>query len=399
VFVLSLPVLGILMILKKRIREGFGQRLGIYGKEILGKLKDRDIHLWIHAASVGEVNLIKKISSFPAENTLITCTTVSGVKIAQQNFPESIAVLLPLDFIFLAKRLKKIAEPDKVIILETELWPGLIHSLKDKRIIIVNARLSDKKFPYYYFFRKYVNKFLEMTDMVYARDEENYKKFMKLGLNENKIKILGDLKNYFEYPVIPDEDKFLKPENPVIVFGSTHSGEETIIIDAFKKLREKFNELAVVISPRHLERLKEVRELLDKNAIGYINWSEKKDSIKPGETILVDTMGQLAAIYSLGNIAFVGGSMVPVGGHNIIEAAVWKIPVIIGSYSNNFKEMVAKYIDSGGVRVANSVDDLYNIFNELLSSREIRKDMGERNYRTCLENKSMIENNMKDVLL
>lgn len=395
---LGLPFLTAWIYFKKCAAEGLCERLTLYPPLLKKELKSKKWHLWVHAASVGEVKLLQKIPGFYKENAIITCTSVAGRNIAMELFPKAVSVLMPVDFLILLKRLKKLIKPAKLWILETELWPGLIYNFRDLNVSLINARLTDKNFPRYYFFRNYFIKIFKWIDNVYVRDKENLIKFKRLGVSEGKLKMLGDLKYHFEIPDISEDAVFKKTLHPVIVCGSTHRGEEKILLQVFKDLKEEFGNLSLIISPRHLDRLKEIKDLFEENNIKYTRWSEKQDTVYPGEVVLVDRMGELAKIYSLSTVAFVGGSLVGAGGHNIIEPALWRVPVVIGPYFDHFKNIVETFQSKGGLKVAGDARDLYNILRQLLLSENLRKEMGEKNFAVAMEGKKQIEENLKYLL-
>lgn len=397
VILIFLPFILIYIYFKKGAVCGLSERLTLYSSLLKKEFKSKKYQLWIHAASVGEVKLLKKIPGLSEKNTIITCTTISGKKIAGELFSDITAVLAPVDFLFFMKRFKKFVKPPKVLIVETELWPGLIYSIKNLKVLLINARLSKKKFPMYYLFRKYLRKLFSWIDIVYVKDKENYLRFKRLGVSEEKLKILGDLKYYFEIPDI-NTDILKKPEHPVIVCGSTHKDEERILLEIFRDLKIEFENLSLIISPRHLNRLEEIKELLTKNDIKYTLWSEKHKRVECGEVVLVDKIGELTKIYSLSTIAYVGGTMVKVGGHNIIEPASWGVPVITGPHFENFNSVVRLFKINGGLKVAEDSEDLYNILKRLLIYSDLRKEMGEKNKTLATLKKKEITEKLKQIL-
>ncbi len=378
--------------------DGLCERFTLYPSRLKEKLKNTQYRLWIHAASVGEVRLLQMLPGFPEKHVFITCTNVTGRNLARKYFPDNDAVLLPVDLIFLIKRLKSMISPAKVVILETELWPGFIFSVKELKVNLINARLSDKKYAWYLFFKKYFKEIFKWIDSIYVRDEENLDKFRQIGVENNRLIMQGNVKYNYTVPDLGEEAVFKKPDHPVIVCGSTHSDEEEILIDTFKELKHEFSQLSIIISPRHLNRIKEIENILGKKDVPYTKWSERNGALQEGEVVLVDKMGELSRIYSISKIAFIGGSMVPAGGHNIIEAAVWGVPIVTGRYYYNFSNMVEYFVRSGGLRVANDSKDLYTILREIFSSEELREEMGRKNYMTALNKKEEITDKLKNIL-
>ncbi|MFH1414860.1 MAG: glycosyltransferase N-terminal domain-containing protein [Elusimicrobiota bacterium] len=397
VIILFLPFFTLWIYFRKGAMTGLSERFTIYNPSLKIKLKEK-YTFWVHAASVGEVKLLGAIPEFPAEKTLITCTTVSGKKLACELFPRITAVLMPLDFIFLIRRLLYMIKPEKVIIFETELWPGFIYALKDSDTILVNARLSKTRLPVYLLFKKYFLKILMWINTIYASDKDNYDRFRQIGVPGRRLKILENLKYCYDKPDIEGDKRLEKPEHRVIVCGSTRIGEEEPLIAVYERLKKKYNGLSLVISPRHLKRTEEVKDLINAKGLVCTMWSGKTGKLEPGETVLVDTMGELPKIYSLSTVSFVGGSLVPVGGHNVIEAAVWGVPVVIGRHFWNFTSIVTLFREKAGLKVAADRDDLYNILDNILENNDIRQSMGRSNAVLAKNMKQQTEEKLKNMI-
>jgi len=381
IIVSCLPLIVPYIFFKKDAKFGLHERLSIYPGRLKKKLKDRNVSLWVHAASVGEIRLLKNIPDFPRQGTVISCLTPQGKRVAEKLYPEMPVIFLPADIVFFIKRLKRILNPQKVLIIETEIWPGFIYSLRHIPVILFNARLSGKKFPFYKKTAFLLKKVFNWIDKIYAMDAVNYRRFLEFGINEKKITVLGNLKYNYTPPDIKNIDgKYSQPGIPVVVCGSTHKGEEEALSEVFLKLREKVKELVFIVSPRHLERIKDVRKLMEGKGIAVSLWSEKKGQIKAGEAFIVDTMGELASVYSLASVVFIGGTLYDYGGHNVIEAAACRKPVIVGPFGGNFKTIISDFQRAGGLEVAKDGKDLYNIILSLLRDREKNRIYGEKNY-------------------
>ncbi len=357
------------------------QRLGFYTaaeKRKLSLLKGR---LWVHAASVGEVKLVSKIPLFSNRELILTTSTFSGKKLAKKLFPSSAAVIMPLDLIFLWKRFLKITSPGGLVIAETELWPALIFSAPAPRVLF-NARMSDDKYRTYIKLGKVMEPLLSRFDALFARDKENLKRFIERGASPEKVKLLGNLKFLQPRPKREYSDPRLHTEGqPVIVAGSTHPGEEEIIIRTVKDLRKEAPSLSLIISPRHIKRASAALKELKKEGCPSRLWSLKKGLIKKGENIVVDTMGDLFKIYSAASAVFVGGSFSRGGGHNVIEPAVWGKAAVIGPSYYNFREEVNYFRRRGGLKVAEKEINLYNILIDWIRDEEKRIEDGKRNFR------------------
>ena len=282
--------------------------------------------------------------------------------------------------------------------MESEFWPGLLWTVRNIPVTLFNGRISVKKFKLYLYLGKSFRKLFDWIDVIYPQDEENFNRFKKIGVSRGKLKISTNLKYNFCRPDIhPDDRRFLKVAHPVWVCGSSHRGEEKILIDVFNKLKQSFNNISLILSPRHLERVDEVGGLLRKSGIKYSLWSERTHWVEPGEVILIDRMGELAKIYSLSTIAFVGGTLVDVGGHNIIEAIMHRVPVVVGRYPGNFKSVVDSFSKDGGLKVARGGDDLYNIMLEMLGKRSYRESIADMGFNILMKKKLEVQKVMQSL--
>ncbi|MBN2406768.1 MAG: hypothetical protein JXJ19_03625 [Elusimicrobia bacterium] len=396
--VIALPFAVGWIYFKKGAMTDLAERFTIYGREIRERLKGGNYRLWVHAASVGEIKLLQKLPGFTGAGTMITCTTSSGKKVAGQLFPEAAALIMPLDFVFLIKRLKRLCGPERVIILETELWPGLIHTLKDRKIFLLNARLSPGKFAVYRMMKPLLCGIFASVEKIYARTAGDKAMFEKLGVPKGRLRILGDMKYNFARPGIDTRDRrFSRPGFPVIVCGSTHAGEEDILMDIFEELKDRYRELSMVISPRHVERAGDIASRAGKRALKYSMWTDMAGAIEKNELIIVDVIGELARIYSLAQIVFIGGTLVPAGGHNVIEAAVWGVPVVIGPYFDNILDTVEEFRTSGGLRVAGDGKELGRIIFGLLGDPGRMRKMGQNNIDLAFRKKQGLLDSIGDI--
>ncbi len=383
VFAAILPLGVILLFLKKSFRTSLHQRLALYSGTEKKALESVKGSVWIHASSVGEVKLVSKIPAFRNIEAVITTSTSTGRDLAVKLFPGCCAVLMPLDLVFMWKRFLKIAGPSKLFIAETELWPALVFSSAIPKALF-NARMSDEKYGIYKKLGTLMRELLAEFDVIFARDEKNYERFRSVGAAKNSLKLLGNLKYLGEKPSIDLSDpRFTSPDHPVITAGSTHEGEEEIIIKVIQRLRARHPEVSLIIAPRHINRAGAVRKLLDKNMIDNVLWSNKKEPVNPGETIIVDAMGHLSSVYSLSWMVFIGGTFDSTGGHNIIEPAAWGKPVAIGPSYRNFTGEVEYFREYGGLKVANREVNLYNIFLKWLNDSGRREEDGVKNLKAA----------------
>ncbi len=396
-FAAFMPFGVILLMCKKSFRQSLHQRLTLYTKYEKRALESVKNSVWIHASSVGEVKLVSRIPAFNNIKAVITTSTVTGRDLAKKLFPGCYAVLMPLDLVFLWKKFLKIARPSKLFIAETELWPALIFSSGMPKALF-NARMSDEKYGTYAKLASLMKTLLREFDIIFARDKKNYERFLAAGADKKSLKLLGNLKYLGKKPFIDSSDpRFMTVEHPVITAGCTHEGEEEIIIKVVQRLRGRYPDISLIISPRHVNRAGSVKKLLRKNMIEGILWSEKKGPVCSGETIIVDSMGKLSAVYSLSSMVFVGGSFDSTGGHNVIEPAVWGKPVAVGPSYRNFMQEVEHFRLAGGLKVAMGELNLYNIFLEWLKDKKNCENAGAENLAAADKKRQQAYNLNKEI--
>ena len=354
----------------------------------------------MHALSVGEVlsavSLVYTLKEqFPDYELFFTTTSESGNKVARQK----LAALncrfhyLPLDMWWIVRRVVKVIEPDLFVLVETDLWPNLFWCLTRQRtpIVLVNGRVSDRSFPRYRLGRRFVAKALNHIDVLCMQSHEDGRRMRMLGVEASKIKITGNLK--FDQPpaksVKGERDQLIKelgliPPSVAWIAGSTHPGEEGIILRVYSRLRKEFPSLTLILAPRSEQRFDEVFSLAQSSGWEAVRRSQltAEDGRRVQVDVLVlDTIGELARFYSLGNFAFVGGSLVDFGGHNPLEAVQRGLPVVFGPHMTNFREIAAILIASGG---GFQISDEIGLFEQLkgwLVAPATCRDQGKRAQR------------------
>ncbi|MDA3793499.1 MAG: hypothetical protein PF545_07615 [Elusimicrobia bacterium] len=395
--IMFLPVL-IALFFSSSIRKGLPERFTLYGKELKNKLKAVDRAVWVHAASVGEVKILKKLPGFPWKNTVITTTNITGRDLAAKIFPDTPSLLMPLDFIVLLKRFQSLISPVKLIVLETELWPAFIYVNRMNKPVLLNGRLSEDKFKFYYSVRKIFIKILNKMEKIFPKDRENFLRFKKIGVSESRLQPPLNFKFAATRPAVNNSDlRYSSHAAPIIICGSTHTGEEEILVEIYKKLRSSYNNLTMLISPRHLKRVEKIKLLLKDKGVDFKMWSKITENIPERTVVIIDTMGELSKIYSIADIAFMGGSLVPVGGHNIIEAALWEVPAVTGKYIDNFKSVYNIFEKGGGVSIAGSEKELYEIFYDLLSDKKRAERIGKKSAGIIREQQNNINDRFKEI--
>jgi len=406
VFVISFPYLLLRAALGK---HGIGERMGRLPKEKTERLLGEKV-IWFHAASVGEVKALSTIipqvkKSHPEYVLVVSTITKTGKKEAERILKGvKLVFFLPLDLKRFVKRTLDRIKPVAFVLVETEFWPNLIKEAKKSGCLValINGRISEVSLRRYLLVRNLFKQMLSYMDLLCLQSEELKERIILLGADQDKIKVTGNLKFdrlLFARPMDPanetmDKEALKKrlriPDHfKVIIGGSIREGEERILIEVFKRLKQKHKNLTFILAPRHLDRLKHVEGILSDWQMSFIRKSqldglffethaEGEIPLKDQSVILLDTMGELSKIYSLADMAFVGGSLVPVGGHNLLEPAIYGVPVLFGPYVDHFKKEAKILIQSGGGIKVKDEEELYFNLSNLLSDDEIRIKLGKK---------------------
>ncbi|MBZ5569487.1 MAG: 3-deoxy-D-manno-octulosonic acid transferase [Acidobacteriia bacterium] len=384
---LSSPVWLLRLLRHGKYRAGLGERFG----RVPPRLRDPEQRptIWAHAVSVGEVLAVSGLISelqplLPSYRIVISTTTMTGQKLARDRFGEANVFYFPVDFAFAVRPYLRALRPDLVIIAETEFWPNFLRLARQSgaRIAVVNARISDRSFPRYRRFRALIAPVLRQVDVFLAQGDEDRRRLIAIGAPAERVQVSGnlkfDLKPASETPLVAQFKSVLTGIGQVLVCGSTVEGEESIVLRAFAAVRERFPKALMILAPRHPERFAQVVELVATS--GLHSWRRSQwdasQPIGPG-ILLLDTIGELASTYALADIAFVGGSLVPKGGHNILEAAQHGVAIVVGPHTENFRDMVALFRHADAVVIANA-DELAPTFLKLLADENRRHDLGAR---------------------
>jgi 3-deoxy-D-manno-octulosonic-acid transferase len=362
------------------------ERLGLYPGSLTGDKK-----IWIHCASVGEVNILKSFLKFlfmktSPDNIVITTMTVTGRENAKSKYNEIKNIFLaPIDIGFSVKNALRRIKPEVMFIIETELWPGLLYfsSSCDTKLVLVNARLSNNAFRWYRFLKFFFRPLLKKFDLIIAQSEDDRKKFIQLKGEDTNIFVSGNLK--FDIDTTSQQEKIdaklieIFSEKTVFIAGSTHEKEEEIIIKQIPEYLRLFPELKFILAPRHLERLNSIDKLLREYNIRFIKRTQvDSNSDSSFDVLLLDTIGELSSLYQIATIVFIGGTLVPVGGHNVIEPAISGKPVIFGPYYNNFKYACELLLKKGGGICVRDKDELFTKTMELLKDKKTLTDIGKK---------------------
>ena len=377
------------MVRHGKYRKGLGERLGRVPSRLRLPVAAEPV-IWVHAVSVGEVlavgGLVEELQRrLPKHRIFVSTTTDTGQRLAQKRFGEGNVFYFPMDFAFAIRSYSGALRPQLVVIAETEFWPNFLRLAHDSgaRIAVVNARISDRSLPRYRRFRGLLRKVLLHVDLFLAQTSEDAERLREIGAGEDRVRVAGNLKFDIPVPAAPLVVEMLRESlaggaaGPVLVCGSTVDGEEPLLLKAFENVLVQHPRAVMVLAPRHPERFAAVAALLEQMSIRYRRRSVWNGENLAGGVFLLDTIGELAALYALADIAFVGGSLVPRGGHNIIEPAQNGVAIVVGNHTENFRDMVSLFQSRDAVRVVGPAE-LPLMFLELLAKDNERKALGQR---------------------
>jgi len=387
----------------QKYREGMWERLGRVrggrGGHFKGKRparfdQDRPL-IWVHAVSVGEVlavsRLVKSLdAALPEYVVAVSTTTRTGQTLARERFGANRVFYCPLDLPWAVRSWLNALQPKLLVLAETEFWPNLLQGCfrRGVPVVVVNARISDRSWPRYEMLRSLWKPILGRLSRVLAQTETDAVRLRSLGCPET-VKVAGNLK--FDVRVAKEAEvtRMLRPAQApaqvrFLVAGSTLEGEESALLDAWPRLLEVHPDLAMVLAPRHPERFAAVAALLDRSGSRWIRRSawkttppDPRNPLRPDEILLLDTIGELASVYSLAAVAFVGGSLVPAGGHNPLEPAQFGIPIVMGPHYANFRAITEDLMAHDAVRIA-APGELAQTLLRLLAGPDDAGAMGAR---------------------
>jgi 3-deoxy-D-manno-octulosonic-acid transferase len=394
----SLPFVPFLYLLGKRYRMGLGERFGFYGQGVKNAVKGSR-PVWIHAASVGEIlaatSLVEQIKHrFPAHRIVISAFTCTGYELARRTFTKEAVIFFPLDHPWIVKRALLTFDPSLMVFLETEIWPNMLRSAhrRGTPTLLVSGRLSVRSFRKYiclsWFFRDVLRNFTFLG--MQTNDDAN--RAEQLGANPFRVAVTGNVKlagsangrelqtEALDYTNVRSNSAGRR----VLVAGSSHQGEEEILLDVYRRLKQRFPDFKMILAPRHPHRFAEVERLLKASGLAFEKKSQaKRQHLLQPDLFLLDTLGELAASYAAGDIAFVGGSLVNVGGHNLLEPARVRIPILFGPYMANFAALAREMKKRGGAIEVRGAEDLVRVITDLLNDANKRAAMGEAAYQVA----------------
>lgn len=390
---LLLPFISVWLWLNRTYRTHMGERFGRYEQT------PNPVSYWIHAASVGEVlaarPLVEAIlERHPQKRILITTMTPTGRAFVQSSFGERVQLAeFPLDLPFVIRRLLSQFQPRCVIFLETELWPNLLHILQQEAIpvVIANGRLSIKTWRFYMTLHRAFHRQMAKLEWVAAQSGSDAERFITLGAPPERVSVVGNLK--FDVQV----DSRVRPlarelrkawgSRPVFLAASTRDGEELKVLQAFAQVREQYPDALLVLVPRHPGRFDDVAEIVKQAGLSLRRRTDVSDQPVAEQVYLGDTMGELPAFYQAADVIFIGGSLVPLGGHNPLEAAAQGKGVLIGPEQFNFADVYSQLLSSGGALEISNADELAQRVISLFGDTSARKRLGKAAHRVVEENR------------
>lgn len=401
---LVLVVLAAPVFLYRLIREaGFGERLkqsfGWLPPETVAKVANKNA-IWLHAASVGEIvatsPMVKEIKKeMPDSVVVISVVTASGYDMAKRIIPEADGVIFfPLDLPWLSCHVVKKIAPQAFLLVETELWPNFLKASRKAGIpvMMVNGRIGDKSFGNYRYLGSVLQDMLQTVVKFCMQSSIDAQYIIKLGADPQRVMVTGNTKYDQTYTdVSEDEQKLLisqygfAGQRPIIIAGSTHKGEEESLFASFGKIRNRFPQACLVIAPRDIQRADELVSMAAASGHRAVKRSRlEKENAGGHNTVILDTIGELGRVYSIADVVFVGGSLIPQGGHNILEPAAHGKPIVVGPHMFNFKDIYALLSDRKACITAKDPALLTDKLLAVLENKELSETMS-KNARAIIE--------------
>lgn len=372
-FYIIKPIAAMSMKRRGYTQDSINRKCGVIPEEGFSK---EDNVIMFHGVSVGEAvaleNLVKASrKEFPDIKIVVTTGTHTGQDIAKKKLGETADLItyFPADFPCCIKKFLDKVNTKVVFIAETEIWPNFAMECKKRgiKLYIINGRISDSTFKSYNALKWVFKYFLSFYTGIFTQSEDDNNKFLTIGANPETTKKMGNLK--FDVKK-PDGIKFDKNGVRVLLAGSTHQGEDIIVLNVFKKLKEKYSDLKLILAPRHLTRTEEVKELIAQTGFASDLRSNNRDNLDEIDILQLDTLGELGKMYEHADISFIGGSFNKTGGHNPLESIVWNKPVISGPSTHNFKDIYTIIKNAHAGFVVKDEDEFFEIADKMLADKE-----------------------------
>ena len=382
-FILILPFWLVAGIFKRKLISGFKEKCGYFDAP---ELKDTIV---FYGVSVGEVialeNLIKKTKE-TFDNKIVVCTgTQTGQEIAKKKLGEvaDFITYFPFDFPFCVGHFLNKINPKTIVVAETELWPNFARLVRNRGInlMIINGRISDRTYKSYKKLSFFFKSVLKNYTQILTQSKQDNEKLISIGANSDTTRVMGNLK----FDIAKKNCDIDLGQGRIIVVGSTHAGEDEVILPVFAKIKKDFSDIKLLIAPRHPERYDAVKNLIEQTGLGW-GLRSNGDKFDEKDIIMLDTMGELGKVYALCEFAFIGGSFNKTGGHNPLEATVFEKPVISGKSTHNFKDIYALLTQNGAAKIVTDADELESYMKKLLSDSEFYA-------QCCADCKNVFEEN------
>ncbi len=401
--------------IKGKHRDGFLSRFGVVPKDVREKLFGKKV-IWIHAVSVGEMAQAVKLTGALRNKYqdlcfVLTATTAAGKAFAEKHKdPRDFAIYFPVDFRSSVNAFLLAVDPKAMIILETEIWPNLLYALSKRGVpvFIMNARISDRAIGRYRLLKPLLGSVMDQIAWVGAQDDKMRSRFMELGMKPEKVMVTGNMKFDWQPSTTKKNEvemiqQYLKmPGMFLLIAGSTHQGEEKIMFDLFKKMRAEFPFFKLLIAPRHLDRIASIEEEAQKSGVKLESFSSLAGNGNRPEAreavFLLDKIGILADLYQIADVVYVGGSLVPKGGHNLVEPAYYEKPVVFGPYMNNFAEMVSEFKETAAAVQVRDLQSLEAEIRKLIQDSAYRNKIGAAAKKVVETNRGATEQNINAFL-
>ncbi len=409
-FVLALPYFLVQALRHGKYLSSVVQRAGVLPETLRQGSRGA---IWIHAVSVGESNAVIPLvwqlrRQIGTRRIFVSTTTLTGQINARDKITGADGFFyFPFDWRWNVRRSFSHIQPTLVCLAETELWPNFIHEAHRSgiRVVLVNGRISEKSFRWYSRISRFMRRFLSEVDLFLMQTESDAERIRSLGAPAERVLVVGNLKYDFELNGRNAEgcemvrQKFLgNSSSAVWVAGSTAEGEEEMVLDAFEMVKNEIPEVKLVLAPRHPERFDAVASLLAARGLTFVRRSRLQEDAGPSSILLLDSMGELPLLYGLSQIAFVGGSLVEKGGHNILEPAAAGIPVLFGPHTWNFAKMTQDFLDHRAAVQVRNREELGKRVIELLKDPHRAIALGKRGQGLVAESAGATARSVKKIL-
>lgn len=399
--VLYFPVL----VLRGKWHNGFAVRFGKIPADVCQRLR-LSKNIWVHAVSVGEVVAVEGVikglmSAYPGYRIVLTVTTKTGHALAIKKYEQTADVLWsPLDLSWVVGTFVRVIDPVFYVVAETELWPNLFTRLAKNKVplFVLNGRISDAAYPKYRWARWFFRLLLRRVTFFCMQSPLDARRIVALGAPEERVVSSGNVKfdNVFDAVSVAPSLFGYRNEDVIFVAGSTHPGEEKVMLDAYKELRLQFPLLRLVLAPRHPERATPIAEEVRAKGFSSVFLSKRGNSLMGrNDVLVVDEIGQMMPLYSVATVVFVGKSLTRRGGHNIIEPAVFAKPIIIGPYMDNFKDITSIFLENKALVQISDAGMMQKTLSVLLADPARRMDIGNRARVVVEQNRGAAERMIK----